>query len=341
MVYVAVLMVVMIAFASLAIDVGRAELAKTQLQTAADSAALYGITGLTQANSVSTARTRAISAAADTQIDGNAVALLSSDIEFGTWDPRVKLFTPLPSGSETSATAMRVTAHLSASRGTALSTPFTRILGRSDVDIQAVAIACIGDSVSMTIDAIDCPWLAGVAAGGKVSDYTYHRTMYAPQYSPAEVTGIPVVPGQTIYFRDNSGTTGDTSTGNTYGLDGDLTRTTIAQAAANHINTTTAPLNALMGIFLNNKDPRYNSQPSNQPNFSSSSSRDFTTLSPGIQQVFFIGDGMNSSKVLQGFVVPPGATRLYLGVQDETAFWSDNVGSLNSVVFTGQPTLVK
>ena len=50
---------------------------------------------------------------------------------------------------------------------------------------------------------------------------------------------------------------------------------------------------------------------------------------------------MNSSSVLQGFVVPPGATRLYLGVMDQTAYWTDNVGSLNSIVFTGAPRLVK
>ena len=160
-------------------------------------------------------------------------------------------------------------------------------------------------------------WLAGVASGGQVKDTTYNHTVTAPQYSPAQVT-IPVVPGQTIYFRDNAGTTGDTSTGNTYGLDGDTTRTNIAQAAANHINTTTAPLNAL-----------------------TAASRDFTTLSPALQSVFFIGDGMNSSSVLQGFVVPAGATRLFLGVQDQTAYWSDNTGSLNSIVFTGKPELVK
>ena len=61
----------------------------------------------------------------------------------------------------------------------------------------------------------------------------------------------------------------------------------------------------------------------------------FTSLTPQIGQVFFIGDGTNSSHVTQTFYVPTGATELYLGFADGENFvapvgqYNDNIGSLN------------
>lgn len=332
-VYLCVIMLAMIAMASYAVDYARVQIAKTQLKIAADAAALYGITGLN--TSVSTAQSRAIAAAGQNKVDGTALTLASSDIEFGLWDPTTRTFTPLSGSERLSATAMRVTA-----RRPTMALMFVQLFGRSSIDIQEQSIAALGENASVNIPATGCPWLAGMPNGSTVKDTTYNHTSTAPANSPTAVT-ITVTPGQKIYFRDNSGQTGDTSTGHTYGLDGDLSRTNIAQASANRINTTTAPLNALMGIFLNDNKPSSNTMPSAQPNFSTSSARDFTTLSPALQSVFFIGDGMNSSDVLQSFVVPAGATRLYMGVMDQTAYWTDNTGSLNSIVFTGDPRIVK
>ena len=44
--------------------------------------------------------------------------------------------------------------------------------------------------------------------------------------------------------------------------------------------------------------------------FSTAASRDFSTLSPQLKQVFFIGDGLDSSGSLQTFVVPRGSNLL-------------------------------
>lgn len=60
----------------------------------------------------------------------------------------------------------------------------------------------------------------------------------------------------------------------------------------------------------------------------------FTTLAPQIGQLFFIGDGSNSSNQTQTFDVPAGATQLYLGFADGVNFngpvgqYQDNAGSL-------------
>jgi hypothetical protein len=54
----------------------------------------------------------------------------------------------------------------------------------------------------------------------------------------------------------------------------------------------------------------------------------FDELAPALGQVFWIGDGLTGtgSGDAQGFVVPPGATRLYLGYDDAT--FADDTGGL-------------
>jgi len=69
----------------------------------------------------------------------------------------------------------------------------------------------------------------------------------------------------------------------------------------------------------------------------------FTTSSPLLYQTFFIGDGRtgfnNAAGTQQVFVVPAGATRLFLGFADafgfigDPGFYNDNTGSL-SATFT-------
>ena len=266
-VYASVVLVALLAIASLAVDYVRVQLVRTQLRTVAEAAALYGAKGM--ATSVSQGQSNAIAAAADNKVDGTAYTLSSSDIEFGLWDPDVHTFTPLTGTARNGATAIRVT-----TRANGYSIPFARIVGRSTIDIGTQVVASIGENVSENIPATGCPWLAGMPNGSTVTDNTYHHTSTAPANAPTAIS-ITVTPGQKIYFRDNSGQTGDTSTGHTYGLDGDTTRPNMAQASANHINTTTAPLSALMGIFLNNNRPTLNSTPFTTPDFSSSTAARF------------------------------------------------------------------
>jgi hypothetical protein len=60
----------------------------------------------------------------------------------------------------------------------------------------------------------------------------------------------------------------------------------------------------------------------------------FTTLSPGLGQIFFIGDGKANGTVDQTFYAPDGATRLFLGFPDAPnstgapGGFDDNRGSL-------------
>lgn len=68
--------------------------------------------------------------------------------------------------------------------------------------------------------------------------------------------------------------------------------------------------------------------------YTESEANSTSSFAPGLQQVFFIGDGRTTGNALQTFVVPTGAKTLYLGFADGYGFvgapgaYGDNYGSL-------------
>jgi hypothetical protein len=89
-----------------------------------------------------------------------------------------------------------------------------------------------------------------------------------------------------------------------------------------------APIDALIGVFLGPDQPDSSAAPE-ALDFSTPALRDFASLSPLLKQPFFIGDGRrNDFTTLQVFIVPAGATRLFLGTMDGYD-WVNNVGSLD------------
>ena len=99
----------------------------------------------------------------------------------------------------------------------------------------------------------------------------------------------------------------------------------------------------LMGVFLGPTEPHDPAPP--RLNFSSDAlGQNFARLTPAIGQTFFIGDGMTGTGTgaRQQFVVPAGATRLFLGFADTVGFhgaagwYDDNRGQL-SVMLRVQP----
>lgn len=86
----------------------------------------------------------------------------------------------------------------------------------------------------------------------------------------------------------------------------------------------------LAGVFLNDSVPREPAPATS--NFSA----DFTQFAPLLRQTFFIGDGRRTNpEAVQTFVIPDGATRLFLGFADGNGFYGDpgwyddNVGYLD------------
>ena len=89
----------------------------------------------------------------------------------------------------------------------------------------------------------------------------------------------------------------------------------------------------LVGVFTNNLQPE---APAPAPiDFTGPN---FTSLSPGLDQVFFIGTGVTSGDVAHSFTVPAGANKLYLGLPDADGFngspgyYSDDVGQFSVTV---------
>jgi len=92
----------------------------------------------------------------------------------------------------------------------------------------------------------------------------------------------------------------------------------------------------LAGAFLSDDEP-VDPAPTR---LSFSEPEDFATLSPLLNQSFFIGDGLtDTGGVTQRFLVPVGATRLFLGFVDainfgdpvsDPGFYDDNQGSLTA-----------
>lgn len=332
-IYAIALMTILIGFVGFAVDIGRIQVAKTQAQSVADAAALYAADGLVGGTPTSAAN-RAVTSAAENKVDGTSVIVNSSqDVAFGVWDSASNTFLPLTGSAESGATAVQVTVHCSKSRGTAIPTSFAGLFGVMSVDISRSAIATIGVVTSNSVPGVACPWLAGMPNGSTVAATGGNPTAAdAPDNSPVL---FPASGGTTYRFAGAGGsTTWDPGAGTgAAGADGDSTYIA-AQDSTNGINTSKIPLNAMVGIFLDNSTPS-SSAAAAALDFSTASSRDFTTLSPGLKQVFFIGDGVNSSGTLQSFVAPTGATRLYIGVMDEKGWWWDNVGSLQFTSVTG------
>jgi hypothetical protein len=168
------------------------------------------------------------------------------------------------------------------------------------------------------------PWLAGMPNGSTASFLDS-----APGQSPVQVL-ISFSAGDQLTFT-STGTTDHCDFGGCglAGPDGDLVEPPAGHAtgAENGIADVVAPIDSLIGVFLGPAQPDSSAAPG-ALDFSTPGLRDFAVLTPALKQPFFIGDGRrNDFTTLQNFVVPVGATRLYLGTMDGFG-WLNNVGSL-------------
>lgn len=202
-----------------------------------------------------------------------------------------------------------------------------------------LATAAMGAAADFSVLAISNPWLAGAPSGTDAGSGDS-----APGQSPLQVSGVAIVPGATLRFSAVGST--DHCTGGACGLagpDGDA-----AEGLTAHIEGTNgaqfgianivAPIDSLIGVFLDDT-PLASRPAAPAPLDFSVLGLDFSVLSAELQQPFFIGDGLRSDGVtLQEFIVPAGATRLFLGTMDGFG-WFNNVGSLRVSVVPEPATL--
>lgn len=93
------------------------------------------------------------------------------------------------------------------------------------------------------------------------------------------------------------------------------------------------PQGPLVGVFLDDSIPNSGPAPATLDFTLSGLGTNFSSLSPLLRQVFYIGDGLTSSAAFQTFIAPTGSTRLFLGIPDGFGFggapgaYDDNDGS--------------
>lgn len=134
-VLIAVLLVLCIAAAALAVDVGLLATARTEAQRTADMAAHAGASALILSpNSKAAARSEAILFAARNDIRGEASVVLPEDVEVLLGESKV-----------------RVTVHRTVSRGSPIGTFFAHVFGVDEVDVRAMAAA-----IARPAGAVDC-----------------------------------------------------------------------------------------------------------------------------------------------------------------------------------------
>lgn len=112
------------------------------------------------------------------------------------------------------------------------------------------------------------------------------------------------------------------------------------------------PQGPLTGVFLDDSVPSAGPAPARLDFTPGGFGVDFASLSPGLGQVFYIGDGITGGGDFQEFVAPMGATRLFLGIPDGFGFvgqpgaYDDNDGAyrvrigINEVPVPAPSTLV-
>jgi Flp pilus assembly protein TadG len=333
-IYAMAIMLALIAVGSLAVDYGRVQAVKTDLQRAADATA-RGSLALYLAYDASTAQSYGpyLATTPYNPVDSNSGVQPTVSVTWGKWDATTSTFT----AGSFSPPAVKVTISRTAANNNAVPLTLAAIIGRGNCDVSATAIARVSTPSSgstYSVSGQSDPWLAGMPAGSTAS---YDDT--APAQSP---TVINLPPGASGYltFSNVSGTIahgastanwpdGDTSGSTwTHGADSPGGPT---PAAENGIADIAAPINALVGVFLDANAPNATPAPASR-NYSTSASRDANSYDDlQLKQPFFIGDGKTSGGTVQQFRIPPGATRLYLGPMDGYE-WKNNTGSFSVTI---------
>jgi hypothetical protein len=188
----------------------------------------------------------------------------------------------------------------------------------------AMTVTLLGINSALGATVVSVPatgdlYAAGLPAGTKCcgGDTT-------PANSPV-LAPITFFAGEYLTFSTTGGTshdsqpvspTADGDTSFTYNLTHDYS-TGIS-------GPTNVHLNGLAGVFLGASNP-------SGPAPAQLNGTTFSSISPGLDQIFFIGDGLTGDGTglgtVQTFFVPTGATWLYLGIIDDGGYF-DNQGTI-------------
>lgn len=335
--YVLLLLTMFAAICSLAVDYGHVQFVKSEMQRCADATArgymeYYNLKGQSYANS----QIAQLYAEAQNPVDVNSGVTPTVTVTVGSWNASTSSF----STSTGTPVAVRVSVTRTAANGNAVPLMWGGVLGIGSIDVHASAVAALmgGQHTSVTLSALSNPYFAGMP-NTTTNSWGDNFAMDAPYQVPS----IPVVPGTYITFTNLAGTTsvvpgsvpysgpgGDTSIAVNHGENWDLSFNN--PGPENGIGDAIMYEDATMGVFLTNNAPNLSTAPSGQPNWTTGTLANKTVYSKiVVQQPFMIGNGQTTSGVVKQFLVPPGATRLYMAIWDGVEY-NNNGGSLTGTV---------
>lgn len=205
LVWAAGLLVLILSITAFAVDMGYMSLVATQLQNAADAAALSGVVELSNGNAAVLAEVQ--ETAAENRAAGNNVAIASEDVEFGWYETSTRTFTE----GAANTNAIRVTARVA---DQALF--FAPILGRNNFDLARSAIAMLNPrdiafvvdlSGSMNDDTEPC-W-ATDQIGAKFTPLGYPTVSVELMQNVFDDFGYGAFPGASEYIFQPLGLTVD------------------------------------------------------------------------------------------------------------------------------------
>jgi hypothetical protein len=344
----AVSLATLMGFASLAVDFGRVQLTKSELRRAADAAARVGAASI----DISTAQAKsdATAWAKKNACDGRLLTDSGIAVTVGVWDTGTRTFRTTLVGTE-KPNAVRVVLTRPATGTESVPLVWGNVIGMKGVNVSAECIAMFvpGININHEVDGFTNPFLANATQGTGASGINPHNNPDAAgdanSSDPAKRKQSPpmiplsVKPGDVIQFDGAAvGTVRHDPNLPFFNPDGelgDIGHNNLTKSGSNSyterfyndngIADTRAPINALVGVFTGDAAPNTSAAPANL-DFRTPESRDFSQLSPQNKQIFFIGDGVNGAGMRQSFVVPEGATKLFLATWDFYE-WNNNAGS--------------
>lgn len=319
---------ILMLFASLAVDLGRVMVARSELQAAADAAARAGVNNFQATRSASSAVSAAVASASENRADTSSVTLDPNlDVQIGIWNDTTRTFTHSPSPTP-NANAVRVTARRIASRNNATTLTFASLIGVNSIDIERSAIAIAAPPNSTTVDVAG---RSNAFSGGQ-PDNTFLYDPWGgeqvgPSLAPSRLTAFPLRPGSTMTFDATGSVTFQSWSGTWNGPEGNGGPTSL-MFPDNHpgMGDIIAPGMSLVAVFIDDNNPSaFAGARPPRLDFSTPATQNYTRLTPQLRQPFFIGTGTNPDGSKRSVVVPQGATRLFFGTMDAIA-WRDNAG---------------
>jgi Flp pilus assembly protein TadG len=363
MIYVIVMMTTLIGLCSLALDAAHIQVVNTQLQRAADAAAQAAVAQLSSGTTAT--ENAATTVATENTVDDSFITSSQVTVQLLNWVSSTN-YTVVSSASAANAVKVTITddvpfffacvvgfhTHVATRTSTAeqiVQTTTQFVSTYSNPWLAGEPTGTQGSEPDSGWEGqgvnSEHPWEYDIAGpnGGTTS-------WGEPYASPIQV-GITVTPGATISLSNVTGQgNNDFTQSAEYTANGDYDgshQSDYDDEAANNVSEhgmsdARMPLNSLNAVFLGSTQPDLNTAPGTL-DFSTQAEQDYTAgsnngeaevngqFAPLLQQVFYVGNGQTSVGAQESFVVPTGATRVFLGTMDGHE-WSNNSGGFSVTI---------